>query len=176
MKYLSRAPTCGAILGTVWLIGISPLSAQTAVPAAAVPVTFAFEEIVTLAPKEVIGASPIGLRQRVPITGGTFAGPGLSGKVMAGGADWQLRRADGSLVVDADYMIVTDDGVQIHVHNVGVITPGKNDAPTYKWAAPVFEAPMGKYGWLNDAIFVSTLGPAGDATHPAVKITIYKIG
>jgi len=62
------------------------------------------------------------------------------------------------------------------VHNVGVVNPGKDGAPSYKWAAPVFEVPMGKYGWLNDAIFVSTLGPAGDKDHPAVKITIYKIG
>jgi hypothetical protein len=79
------------------------------------------------------------------------------------------------MVIDADYMIETDDHVQIHVHNVGVVQRGDATRKDYHWAAPTFEAPNGKYGWLNDSLFVSTLGPAGDPAHPAVKITIYKI-
>ena len=140
-----------------------------------VPTSFAFEEIVTLAPGYVVGQTPLGLRRRIPITGGTFAGPGIKGNVVAGGADWQLVRADGSTMVDADYMIETEDHVQIHVHNVGVLAPAKDGKPAYRWTAPVFEAPMGKYGWLNDAVFLSTLGSAGDKDHPAVRITIYRV-
>jgi hypothetical protein len=144
-------------------------------PPKTAPSAFVFEEVVTLEPTQIIGDTPLGRRQRVPITGGVFSGPGLSGKVLPGGADWQLVRADGSLTIEADYMIETDDHVQIHVRNVGVVVPPKDGRPAYHWTSPVFEAPMGRYGWLNDAVFVSTLGPAGDKDHPAVRVTIYRI-
>lgn len=143
---------------------------------ATVPSRFVFEEVVTLSPTVLVGETPNGRRTRVPITGGTFSGPGLSGQVLAGGADWQLLRKDGSLVIDADYMIETDDHVQIHVRNVGVLYTDPATGVRYHWTAPSFEAPLGKYGWLNDAVFISALSGAGDKEHPAVRITIYRIG
>lgn len=36
------------------------------------------------------------------------------------GADWQLLRADGYFVLDADYFMAADDGTQIHVRNRGL--------------------------------------------------------
>ena len=140
------------------------------------PTSFAFEEVATLAPAQVLGQTPLGRRQSIPITGGTFSGPGVSGRILPGGADYQLVRPDGVVMIDADYMLQTDDGVIIHVRNVGLIVPPSKDRPTYFWAAPHFDAPSGRYGWLNDAIFVSTVGPAGDKDHPAVRITIWKVG
>lgn len=140
-----------------------------------VPSRLIFEEVVTLGSTEVIGHTPRGTRKRLPITGGRFYGLGLSGCVLSGGADWQLVRADGSLAVNAEYMIETDDHVLIHVHNVGVITHRKGKK-AYLWAAPRFEAPMGKYDWLNDAIFVSKITPVHKKEHRAVRITIYRIG
>ena len=140
------------------------------------PTSFAFEEIATLAPAQIIGDTPIGRRQAIPITGGTFSGLGLSGHILPGGADYQLVRQDGSVMIDAEYMIETDDHVTIHVRNVGLISPPLKDKPGYAWAAPTFAAPNGPYGWLNNAIFVSHIGPAGDKDHPAVRITIYKVG
>ena len=140
------------------------------------PTSFAFEEIAKLAPAQVIGDTPLGRRQAIPITGGTFSGPGMSGQILPGGADYQLIRPDGAVLIDAEYMIETDDHVIIHVRNVGVLAlPGKN-TPGYAWAAPTFAAPKGPYGWLNDAIFVSHIGPADKTDGPAVKITIYKVG
>ena len=85
-------------------------------------------------------------------------------------------RGDGSVQVDAGYFIQTDDGVVIHVHNVGVIVPAPGGGLGYAWVAPSFDAPTGKYDWLNKAIFVSRIGPAGDKDHPAVRITIWKVG
>lgn len=151
-----------------------PVAAQTAVQPA--HTAFAFEEIATLAPAQILGDTPLGRRQAIPITGGTFSGPGLSGRIVPGGADYQTVRSDGSVVVDATYMIETDDHVFIHVHNVGLIVPGRSGAKPYAWAAPQFDAPAGRYGWLSEALFVSTIGPAGDKKHPAVKITIWKVG
>lgn len=155
---------------------VSGVLAQTAPAPSSAPNHFVFEEVVTLTPTEAIGTTPYGVRTRIPITGGTFSGPRLSGRVVPGGADWQLHRPDGSTVIDAEYMIETDDHVMIHVRNVGVTHPAGPDGPRYAWTVPTFEAPMGPYGWLNDAVFVSTLGPAGDKDHPAVRVTIYQIG
>jgi hypothetical protein len=135
-----------------------------------------FEEVATLAPAQVVGDTALGRRQSVPITGGTVTGPGISGHVLPGGADFQIVRADGAVLIDADYMIETDDHVTIHVRNQGVIVPPGKDAPAYAWAAPRFDAPNGRYGWLNNAIFVSRIGRAGDKDHPAVRITIWKVG
>jgi len=140
------------------------------------PTTFVFEEIATLAPAQVVGDTPLGRRHSIPITGGTFSGPGISGRILPGGADYQLVRADGVVQIDADYMIETDDHVTIHVRNTGmVLAPGKDQA-AYFWAAPKFDAPKGRYGWLNNAIFVSRITGAGDKDHPAVRITIWKVG
>jgi hypothetical protein len=155
--------------------GASGAMAQQSLPPPA-PTSFAFEEVATLAPAQVLGETPNGRRQSIPITGGSFSGPGMSGRILPGGADYQLVRSDGAVMIDADYMIETDDGVTIHVRNVGVIVPPTKGQAAYAWAAPKFDAPNGRYGWLNNGIFVSRISGAGDPGHPAVRITIWKVG
>src|SRR5690606_39551336 len=81
--------------------------------------TFAFEAEVTVEAPLIVGPSTWGLRRVVPITGGSFKGPRLSGRVLPGGADWQVVRPDGVLDVDAKYTLLTDDGVTIMVTNKG---------------------------------------------------------
>ena len=162
------------------LIAAALLAAGPAAAAdlpAPVPTRFVFEENAGLGPAVVVGETPLGRRQAIPITGGTFAGPGISGRILPGGADYQLVRANGGVVIDADYFLETDDHVVIHVRNVGLIIPPKAPGEAaYPYAAPKFDAPKGKYGWLNDALFVSRISPGGDKDHPAVKITIWKVG
>jgi hypothetical protein len=116
----------------------------------------------------VVGNTPHGLRRIIPISGGTFTGPNMKGTVLDGGADWQIVRADGVAELEAHYQIKTDDGVIIYIKNTGlrVATPevaariGRGEAVDpkeyYFRAAPKFEAPKGKYEWLNNAIFVCT--------------------
>src|ERR1017187_423235 len=48
---------------------------------------FVFEEFVTLGASIHPGETPFGERNIVPITGGTFSGPNIRGKVMSGGWD-----------------------------------------------------------------------------------------
>ena len=135
-------------------------------------VTFVFEEVATLGPVQVIGETPNGRRQAIPITGGTFSGPGIKGRILPGGADLQLVRSDGSTMIDADYMLETDDHAIIHVRNVGLIVRDAKGGLGYAWAAPTFNAPNGKYGWLNNALFISSISAATGG----VTITIYKLG
>jgi len=78
-----------------------------------------FEVEVELGPLEDHGLTRVGHRRVVPITGGTVRGA-LEGRILPGGADWQVLRADGAVDVDARYTVETDDGALVLVHSRGV--------------------------------------------------------
>jgi hypothetical protein len=50
------------------------------------------------APIQNIGTGPHGRRVTYPITGGSFEGDRLRGKVLPGGDDWTVERLDGVVV------------------------------------------------------------------------------
>ena len=52
---------------------------------------------IAAAPPQQLGTVPHGIRSIVPVTGGSFEGPRLRGKVLPGGGDWLLLRPDGVL-------------------------------------------------------------------------------
>lgn len=121
------------------------------------------------------GTTPIGQRFRVPIIGGTFEGPDLRGRILPGGFDWQLMRADGYLELVADYFMETDDKVLIQVTNRGLLHLASPGGPaTYVMSTPRFKAPMGKYGWLHQFIFTGTVAP-GAGPKPSVQLSIFKL-
>jgi hypothetical protein len=121
-------------------------------------VEFAFSAHVLLEPTKEVGRTPFGIRRRIPIIGGTFEGLRIRGRVLAGGADWQLQRADDYTLIEADYMIETDDGTPIHVRNRGLTNTWVKGATTrYLRTVPEFEAPVGPHEWLNQSIFVGSL-------------------
>jgi len=68
---------------------------------------------VVVPPPQRLGAVPHGTRIIAPISSGTFAGPRLRGKVLAGGGDWTLLRSDGVLELDLRITLETDDGASI---------------------------------------------------------------
>jgi len=125
--------------------------------------TFAFELKVTLGQAFSVGAMSHGERNVIPITGGTFEGPKTKGTITAGGADYQLIDKERNRTeLEAIYCIKTDDGVNIHVRNKGIIWSGKDENGNdsfYFRAAPQFEAPAdSKYDWLNNSLFVCSVG------------------
>jgi hypothetical protein len=138
---------------------------------------------VKLNPPYVVGETPHGLRRIIPIIGGTVEGPKIKGEILSGGADWQIVRKDGVAELEAHYQMKTDDGVTIYIKNVGmrVATPevaariGKgeqvNPSEYYFRAIPKFEAPTGKYDWMNNAIFVCT----GERNPDNVSIKVWKL-
>jgi hypothetical protein len=72
-------------------------------------------------------------------------------------------------------MIRTNDGVVINVVNAGALCPPEaGAAPTPARTSPRFEAPKGKYDWLNRSAFIGTLELAPGAAGPAVRIRFYK--
>lgn len=67
-----------------------------------------------------LGSCPHGERRYVPLTGGTVRGPELNGRILPGGVDWQINRADGALDISAHYVIQTEDGALIEVQSNGL--------------------------------------------------------
>ena len=132
--------------------------AQVEVPKDSPQTEFVMQLKVTLGQTYSCGETQHGRRTVIPITGGTFEGPGIKGTIINGGADYQLANAQGRTEVEAIYCIKTDDGVYIHVRNRGIIANAKdsNGNPSFYFrCAPQFEAPAdSKYGWLNNSLFL----------------------
>ena len=127
-----------------------------------------------ISPPVAVGNSDAGHRQFIPITGGYFAGDGIRGTVLPGGADWQLLRADGVRELVAIYAIQTDDGATITVENRGISVPAeKNGGVRYVRSSPKFHAPAGKYEWLNEGIFVGSV--TGVPEGGTVIIRVFKV-
>lgn len=55
-----------------------------------------------------VGQTPLGKRVIYPVTGGTFEGPKLKGKVLPIGADWALFFERGSAKLDVDVVLTPD--------------------------------------------------------------------
>ena len=127
---------------------------------------FAFEIAVEVHPPLDLGETQAGHRRIVPIASGIVSGPKLQGRVLAGGADWQILRPDGTADLDARYTIQADDGALIYVVNRGVrhgpadvlarLNRGERvDAASYYFrSAARFETSAPQYSWLTRAILV----------------------
>ena len=138
---------------------------------------------ITLAPAQELGESPLGRRRIINITGGTFHGERLSGRVLAGGADWQVIRADGVADLDARYTLETQDGALIYVRNHGYrhgpadvlkkLAAGEEVDPSlyYMRTTPLFETGAERYLWLNRLICVAT----GARRSAAVELDVYEV-
>jgi hypothetical protein len=143
-----------------------------------------FELDGVLEPAVVVGETPQGLRRMVAIRTGTVVGPDIRAKVLPGGADWQFLRADGVSVLEARYLIETDDGVRIQVTNFGLrhgpeavmkrLAAGEAVDPSeyYFRAAPQFSAPAGRYDWLNRNLFLCT----GTRAPLGIHLWVYRVG
>jgi hypothetical protein len=63
--------------------------------------------------------SDLGKRRIIPITGGTFAGPHIKGRILNNGADWQIVTKAGVAIIDTRYLLQTDDGAYIYLQTQG---------------------------------------------------------
>jgi hypothetical protein len=106
-----------------------------------------------------IGATPRGMLTIFPVTGGSFEGERLRGKVLAGGSDWVTARGNGTLTLDLRVTLETDDGALIHMTFTGV----RDDANHYFRTVPRFETAAPKYAFLNRllAVGIGEIRPEG---------------
>ena len=137
-------------------------------PTSSPQMEFTLELRVNIGPTLEIGTGSFGTRRTVPITGGTFGGPRISGQVLPGGADWQVVENESLTFLDARYVIETDDKVRIEVRNQGIryaerevmqrMAAGEQVSPDeyYFRTSPRFSPPEGKYGWLRQSVFIAS--------------------
>lgn len=125
-----------------------------------------------------------GLRRMVPINGGRLNGPAMRGRVLAGGADFQLILAEGTEShLDARYVIELDDGSRLFVINraLRVAAPeiaeqlrqGKAVDPdrVYFRCQPSIEAASPAWQWLNACQIVGT----GQRLPDKVLLSLYRV-
>ena len=152
-------------------------------PVPAPGLVFAFEARVKVDAPVEIGQVPRGRRRIVSILSGTFEGPGIKGKVVPGGADWQIIRADGFSELDTRYTLETDKGQIVYVQNAGMrhaapdvmkkLLAGELVDPSlvYFRTVPKFETASPALQWLTRAVFVGL----GERHPNDVRIRFYRL-
>ena len=131
--------------------------------------------IVDVGSRRDLGASALGHRFIVPITGGrVFDGPdshGLSGRVLPGGADRQLLRPDGVKELDALYEMQADAGQIITVRNRVIVDP-THQPERYAMSVVTAKVAEGPLSWLNRRILIGTL-ESMRPEHPKVIVRVW---
>lgn len=118
-------------------------------------------------PQEV-GLTHHGFRRLIPITGGEATAQGWCARVLPGGADFQLIVNARMAELDARYVMETDAGDMIYVHNhaVRVASPDLmaclargelvDPALVYFRCNPRFETASPALSWISERMFVGT--------------------
>lgn len=115
-----------------------------------------------LKPPAQIGAGPFGQRAIYDVTGGTFEGPKLRGKILPSGGDWILIDGNGRGQLDVRATFETDDGALVYVQYFGIlvmndkVAAGQTDyGDAYFMTQPRFETGDERYAWLNNILAVA---------------------
>ncbi len=106
-----------------------------------------------------------GKRRIIPITGGSVTGL-LTGRVLEGGADFQIIVSDTMAVLDARYILELEGGARVYVQNhalrrgsaenIAKLARGEvvDPAAIYFRCAPSFEVSDPSLTWLTDSLFI----------------------
>ena len=130
-----------------------------------------------------LGRTPYGERRVIGILGGSVRGPKLNGRILPGGADWQIIRTDGTADIKARYIIETDDGARIMVTSEGLrhgppevmerLARGDNVDPAHYYFRTVmrFETSDPDVDWLNRILALAR----GQREARAVRLDVYEV-
>jgi len=114
------------------------------------------------------GQTPRGRRRVIGIAGGEFDGPHLSGRVLPGGADWQVVHEDGTASIDTRYTLECHDGALIYVATHGwrhgprevlerIARGDLVDPSDYYFRVSIrYETSAPQYDWLNRVVAVAS--------------------
>ena len=148
---------------------VDPAAARVQLPDPRLTKVYRLEA--TLAPPLDLGDVAEGHRRIVPLTGGTFTGPELNGKLLPGaGADWQIVLPDGTALGDIRDTLQTDGGDLLYVRSRGVrhgsadvlarLGRGEDVAAgeyTFRTSTQI-ETAAPDLDWLNKGIFIGVAG------------------
>jgi len=130
-----------------------------------------------------LGRTPYGERRVIGILGGTVQGAKLSGRILPGGADWQIIRSDGAADIKARYTIETDAGALVMVTSEGLrhgppeviarLARGDNVDPALYYFRTVmrFETSDPAVDWLNRILALAR----GQREARAVRLDVYEV-
>lgn len=130
-----------------------------------------------------VGNTPAGLRRLIPIVGGEVTGLCLQGRILPGGADFQLIRPDGVTELHARYVVECRSGARIYIENSGLrhgpaeamqrLIRGEEVDPAviYFRTTPRFETGDESLSWLTRHIFTAS----GVRRPGQVELAIYQI-
>lgn len=128
---------------------------------------FAELSVLVSTPQEV-GHTQHGQRRLIPILGGEARGAGWTARVLPGGADYQLIVSPRLAELDARYVLETDGGDLIYVHNRALraaapeitarLLRGEPVDPqqVYFRCSPSFETASPALGWIAERMFIGS--------------------
>ena len=105
-------------------------------------------EVDVRAPAALDSAS-MGPVRLVSISGGRVSGA-LQGRIMAGGTDWQEVRADGTIGIEARYLLELADGARIELQSRGQ----RGAATGAFWSSIWLRSADPVHAWVNAAQFI----------------------
>jgi Protein of unknown function (DUF3237) len=125
----------------------------------------------TVAQPLEVGETTQGQRRIVALTGGTFTGPELNGKLLPGAsADWQIVLPDRTALGDIRYTLQTDSGDLLYVRSQSIrhgsaevlarLARGDDvDASEYIFRTSTqIETASPQLDWLNKGVLISVGG------------------
>ncbi len=130
-----------------------------------------------------LGRTPYGERRVIGISGGTVSGPKLNGRVLPGGADWQIIRGDGAADIQARYTLESESGARILVYSAGLrhgppavmeqLARGDKVDPALYYFRTVlrFETSDPSVDWLNRILALAR----GQREARAVRLDVYEV-
>jgi hypothetical protein len=136
-----------------------------------------------LAPMLHFGRTPYGERRVIGILGGSVRGPKLNGRVLPGGADWQIVRGDGAADIQARYTIESEAGARILVSSEGLrhgppavmerLARGDYVDPSLYYFRTVmrFETADPSVDWLNRILALAR----GQREANAVRLDVFEV-
>jgi hypothetical protein len=127
---------------------------------------------------------PFGHRFLLEIVGGEMTGERLNGTVLGGGGDWLLLGRDGWGRLDVRFAMATEDGATITYAGSGLLEFNERVATAlgqgvetsfddqYYRTIGRLETGDPRYGWVNQAVFVTEgrLSPRGTGRGVAARI------
>jgi hypothetical protein len=129
------------------------------------------------------GETPYGERRVINIAGGKVSGARLTGRILPGGADWQIIRTDGATDIQARYTIAAEDGALVLVNSEGlrhgppdvIERLGRGEAVDpklyYFRTALRFETASPALAWMNKILAIGR----GERLARAVKLDVFEV-
>jgi Protein of unknown function (DUF3237) len=105
-----------------------------------------------------VGKTPFGDRKAIVLQEGTVSGSKLTGTVMPGALDFELKLSNGTLEIEQIFVLKTSDGKYVYVRNAGTGADSRDVRIVMDFEAPN-AAPS---AWLNSGKYVARriLNPA----------------